>query len=449
MESIQLRKETRNLNQLVDLFLRFNRRLNFSVQHTPHELNINDSHILMEIGFNPGILAKQLVSVLNMEKSILSRALKNLQLGGYLRARSSSVDKREKFLELTAKGYKVVKNDSKARDAMALHCVVALEISERQELTKLLNIFADNLQALDIETRLNDEPLKIAIRRLTRSMGFLGNNTFGSGLPVEELQVLYNIHGHGNSISMTQLRDLLPYELSMLSRLITKLSGEFLIKKDAAQHDKRFINLRLLSKGISKIQTGIVRAEELMERGTSAMTKNEFLRLITLLEAFLIFPELCIDRDLQSSLRFKKIKDENDRQMARNFVVDSLLRQNKQHELPAKLFDTNHKSYSIFSDEELVGVCDIKNEGQNWDIGVLTCNQNRIPKLAAFILLERSLEDIFADDQAAIITMRSDLNSAVIPQTLSNAFSLKKDIIQFTAQNHKRLERLVFPQFDA
>jgi len=432
--------DSESRKRLVDLFLRFNRRLNFIVVDTPHELTINESHVLMEIGFDPGITAKQISLLLNLEKSNISRTLKHLEKLKLIKRDTAHHDAREKHLQLTARGAVVAKVDSVARNLMASECVKTLSQSEVQELAPLLHRMGDNLDALKVHTKPEDDPIKIAIRRLTRSMGFLGNNVLNANMPIEELQVIYLLYKFDNTLSMTKLKSLLPYENSALSRLISKLGAAGILKKEFAPQDKRFVNVRLLKKGEQTISKALFFVEEMLTRGVHNFSQKDFSRLLELLEFFLLVPQIKHSNIRGQKFDIKSIEHESDRQRARSFLVEGMVRENIHDQIPPSLLAPSHICYELVKSKKLIGICDIKPEDSNWNVEAFWLDADAE---ANYIFFNRILEIAFKDKIISSVSMSPQLEVSQRFQELADRKLSSEENLIFTKENFTRLERLI------
>lgn len=81
-------------------------------------LGISEWRVISMLNIEPGITANRICEVINMDKAAASRALGNLNRGGYLEFEESATDARKRFWRLSEKGLRT----HDAIIAIALDC---------------------------------------------------------------------------------------------------------------------------------------------------------------------------------------------------------------------------------------------------------------------------------------------------------------------------------------
>ena len=327
--------------QLYDLVLRFNRRLEHITKKLSPELLINENHLLGELRAHPAITAHDLSLSLRMEKSMLSRMLAAIESRGLVEVSVSARDRRRKFLTLTPKGITALEHDNKVRDQQVIQCIAALDEQEQGELQRLLRLMADGLNSAELHGAEWENPVKIEIRRLTRSLGMLGDNYLGCEMSVENCQVLHLISQGSvqqpNSLRMSELRQLVPYEFSILSRMVTQLTAAGFVRKEPGVKDKREISLHLSANGKARSEFNIDRGGNSLANGMRHFRAEQVGRLCELIEKF-------VSEDSNAALNSgsRLIGDDIElRKEARAFVLAELVRRGLERDVPETILGTS------------------------------------------------------------------------------------------------------------
>jgi len=323
--------------RLFDLVLRFNRRLEHITRRLEPELLINENHLLSELRTHPAITAHDLSRSLQMEKSMLSRMLASIESRGLLEASISTHDRRRKFLSLTPKGILTLENDNKVRDQQVIECIAALDRSEQDELRVLLGLLADGMNAAELVGAEWENPIKIQIRRLTRSLGMLGSNYLGCEMSVENCQILHLIlqatRDSSESTRMSEIRRILPYEFSILSRMISQLQKDGLVQKQPGVSDRRQVHLSLSSSGRARSEFNIDRGGKTLAIGLRDFSSTQIERLCDLIDKF-----VSDDIEIVSGSGSQLVGEQGElRREARAFVVAQLVERGLEREVPEML----------------------------------------------------------------------------------------------------------------
>lgn len=393
-------------SRITDQFLRFNRKLLFAVSEVPHELTVNESQVVSFIEISPGSLSRDLAESLQLDKSTVSRVIASLYKRGVLEEREGAEDRRTKRLYLSEVGVAQLQRDSEARNLMTLRCVEGLSDSQRHELVKLLHRLADNLGATSINTRPDDNPLKIAIRRLTRSMGFLGARSFGSEVPIEIYQIL-NLVGNSkdNGITVAALNLELPYERTTTSHHISHLRRLGLLSKSRSKLDSRQFLIRLTEKGKKHWIRALEGSGRLLEIGLRSFTDDEINQLQSLLAKFLE-NDLFLPVGKQHNVGLlTSINSELEKQSARAFIVRYLIGLGIERRTPATLMLEPCITIGLYgaSNHQLTGVCEFVPNGKDWQMNYLICDSS----IEAKELLRACLERIFLNKKISKVSILS------------------------------------------
>ena len=346
-------------DHLYDLFLRFNRRLVFIMNALNVPLRTNESHLLGELLGQSKTVASELSGKLYLEKSTVSRLLANLEGRGIIVSRVSSTDGRLKRITLTDVGEKVLKADMKARNAEITACVDPLDTGERDLLLSLLTSIADAYEAPILATTPLDDPLLIQIRRLTRAMGFIGENILETGRPVEECQVLHMLLMEGGEMAFQDLSRFLPYELSDFSRLVSRLEKRKLLSKKAIPTDRRRYTVKLSTSGESTARKMMHAGGIRLKVGCKNLSRTRLGELIAVLERFVYAPIPSEYFSPSPSITCEEITDPSLLQIARAFTAEIVVREGLALHLPATLLHPSHRNFIVREDDNIRATLEI------------------------------------------------------------------------------------------
>lgn len=393
-------------SRLFELILRFNRRLTFIIGRLAPPLTLNESHTLGEIGRRQLVTAAEIGRNLVLEKSIVSRLLASLEKRGLITSESSPADGRLKYLKLTASGRELFEEDDKLRSEQVRLCVAALSAYEQADLAYLLNVMADAFQASGVPLQPSDHPLKIQIRRLTRAMGFLGNDLLGTGFSVQKCQILCLMNENPPGLSMAALKEQVPYESSMLSRLVSSLHAAKLICKHSAAGDRRRVDISLSTEGKNLWRRKSTLAGEKIIESLSAEKPEQIEHFATLLDKFLGGKRLLAGIHGENYVDVRLLNSDEQMRIGRAFLVQELVRNGLHGNLPERILSRQSLCLAAFRGDEMKSVLELgKLKGQwrilNFALASDAAQTDLAVKLLAngfdALFMRRSAERIFVD----------------------------------------------------
>lgn len=129
----------------IKLFRHFNRFYTeylglFGQSFYDHPINFTEARILYELDARPGIMAKELMQRLRLDKGHLSRLLKRFRKEGWLHEEPSESDGRVKMLSLTTAGKGVMDLLHTKAIAQAGAALDGLSPEERAELLDAMSV---------------------------------------------------------------------------------------------------------------------------------------------------------------------------------------------------------------------------------------------------------------------------------------------------------------------
>lgn len=111
-----------------------------------YNLTGNEGTILMLLKENEKIYQEEIVNLLQVDKSAVTRLLKNMELKGYIKRILSNEDKRYYLIELTLLGLEKRKKVEYEFNQKNIELEKGLSETELWELKRMLKIVQDNLE---------------------------------------------------------------------------------------------------------------------------------------------------------------------------------------------------------------------------------------------------------------------------------------------------------------
>ena len=109
------------------------------------DLSLSAVHAILEIGFHQDLAAKELTEIIGLEKSSVSRLLKNLEDRGLITSHVGSDDKRKRCLRLTGHGMALFEAINLHADRQVGGAIDLLDGSDAQDVEKALALYAVSL----------------------------------------------------------------------------------------------------------------------------------------------------------------------------------------------------------------------------------------------------------------------------------------------------------------
>lgn len=342
-----------------DMILRLNRRLMVEGGKIPSILPLTFSHAMAELFDNEGISARDISRKIVIDKSTLSRELRNLENVGFIKLKADLRDYRVKLLTLTAKGNRALLEDLERRNQQMKETFKGLNSKERKRTAFFFKALADGSACPILNIISGEEEIEIQLRRLTRGLGALGNNFLGCGEAIESCQILHLISSGGEKLNFSDLNSILPYATDKVSRLVSKLEREGLLKKEVDKKDKRGRFLTLTAKGERYNRQISNCSETLLVRALSSISqedRNEFLSLLSK-------PLMGEVGKEASKITLQKGVNPEDFFSARAFLVQHLLDSDLHHRLEETIISENSFVLIARQGGEVVGILEASSPG--------------------------------------------------------------------------------------
>lgn len=270
------------LQHLFELLVKASIKLDKISRELNSEFSILESYVLATVAEQERCQAKQIVQVLGVGKSALSKVFSNLIKRKYIQEKPDAQDKRGKLLQLTEKGIAALTQDISLKNKQVMTMTKNLSEHEREQLTQLLSLLSDGFQAIKSQPTKGKSHLRAEVERLTRAAGFLGENLLETNLSYQVVEVLLHL-GSKKETATSALVEALPFDKTIVSRLVKKLCEERLVNRRTAEDDGRVLFLSLSPKGLSTYEALCMKATNTLSKPSEKLTGNERETFSTLL----------------------------------------------------------------------------------------------------------------------------------------------------------------------
>jgi DNA-binding MarR family transcriptional regulator len=193
-------------------------------------------------------------------------------------------------------------------------------------------------------------------------MGLLGSDFLGTGLSVEDVQILTALAHHGHAVGLAQITAHLPYSQSAVSRLADSLIKQGLMAKTVDPADRRRFFVHLTLEGKRCINTALDTASRALEPACVALGKR-YARLEEALMRFL--PEATVAAK-ESSVTVHHVESDAERRLARAFLMEELVRTQRHLDASETLISRENTVLTLNSDENIVGVLEVSKRGHRY-----------------------------------------------------------------------------------
>ena len=226
---------------------------------TDPDIDLSSTQIMVMLEFDGNISrgVSEISDRLRITQSTASRTISSLKELRLLQNISTS-DRRCSPVRLTPRVRKrMAKSDAITNKAAKLR-LSKLSRAMRNDLINGLRIVADALRSPETLQRKIDHPLRLQIRRLTKTLGFTSRTLMSSGVTTTEWQVLSEIH-ESSGISPTEISKRLVTHHRVVANVVKGLEKKGYVSRTSKSPDKRVHNIYLTESGrriLDKIDSG-------------------------------------------------------------------------------------------------------------------------------------------------------------------------------------------------
>lgn len=325
-------------------------------------LSTAESHLLGEVTTGRASTAKELAYYLNLPKGTISRLVSGLIERKLLREKVDANDRRSKKLEGTKAGEKLGQTVGNRGNQIVPLLASRLSKEEAEELNSYFHEFSNLAGAPPAHVRKGEFFLRAELRRFIRVMGFMNPRFKSSKLNLGQKEILSAIRdldklGKSNA---SEIAKMVRIEPSNLSSMLSKFEKLGLIKREKSKDDTRKLIISLSKTGVKELETIEAELAQYFAKLFNGATQKQIERFANLLSRF-GDPEgtLGLTRVLQRRLEVKEIVSDIERQRARAYYVEELVKAQEHLTLPERIVSENAINFALLEDSVLNGICSI------------------------------------------------------------------------------------------
>lgn len=384
MNSIHKIHASRNeiCRSLVHCFRIFQRLNRFVTQDMSSDLTILESLLLYELDGDATRSVTELALVMQLDKATISRTLRMMEKKKLIRIRKDPKDARRIEIEIMAHGYKVLdQNDAESNQLLKWFTCFLSEI-EQHRLKEYFKRIADAFGTPISPLRKNDFEIRLQMRRLAKSLGYLKDDFFNTGFTPPQWQVLAALADNGDHATPAFLTTLLSTPSSYMSRLLTGLVSSGLVKRPRAARDSRIRQLFLTDKGWASFYAIENAAASFFEERLLCFSDEELHDCLTLFRVFIRETADGI-RLIDRRFGIRLARTEDEKRSAIGFLLRSLVRSHREAEAPYEICSPADLISILTEEGESKGVLVVESNGKSlqaklWFVDVvmpLTCKE--------------------------------------------------------------------------
>jgi DNA-binding MarR family transcriptional regulator len=389
--------------KLFALFCELQRSNRFVGPSSPNDISLLATHLLIELDADASRSASDFVKLFQLDKIVISRAIKELVGFNLISSNRSLVDSRFNELQITEEGRSAIeKIDAQADQALE---VLRRRISEKEFnlVVSFLAAIGDGLRAPPGVGRVRESEYRVQQRRITRALGLLTNRAWGSSLTSLEFHVLRDVVKSATPLNARILSRRLHSPQNTISQTISSLADAGLLKRTSSKSDNRKKLLRPSVSGRRLFESIELQSSSILRESFASVSKTQISKAVEVLTVFILGP---INR--YNDLRFVEV-DLSERNQYLEFYLTNLLRLQKWRSAPNYLLfeqrvfglqrSTQVEALALFSFTEKTATLDSVVWGRFCDDKSEVVEQ--LLELATAILLEElPLVSIIREDRA-------------------------------------------------
>ncbi|MCB0334169.1 MAG: MarR family transcriptional regulator [Bdellovibrionales bacterium] len=324
------------------------------------EAGLPQHHAARSLSFTEGLVLhlihsvdqqsiKDLADILGLERSWVSRVVGQLEKDNFVESVPSEHDRRSRLISITKRGIKTLEALGTNRSPLMTLYLKSLSQSEQKKLFSTMEDFASRWGAPKCVQSSETHPFDSALVRLSWQAGTVGYNFMQSELSVTQYQVLYELATSSQNLSASDLFEVLPFDMSTISRTIQGFEKDGTLTKIPSKQDKRSFTVTLTKDGKKRWNHCCQLVSDILQPAVSALSNEVEKVLIPFLHRC-NEPKLMRQRNMPSArIQVTPFSPTNPDKAAQAFL------NKKQNKLPSrsKLFE---QCYAISFDDELKAV---------------------------------------------------------------------------------------------
>lgn len=346
-----------NILNSIAFFHRSNRTIESAYGHA---LGVAESSLMQECLASP-LAAHTIGKKLCLSPVKITRMVSALESQGFV---EKTAHGREVVISLTNKGEKIFYEAYKTAQETFEEAMKNITSEKRKQFADLMSRFSDGLDIIKPASLPKDPPLMVPIRALTRALGLLGRNIFGSEYSPLEWHILSLIDINEATITIANIAQDLGISHASITTAVNRLMSFNLLEKLDVSKDHRAKPLTLSVEGKATLQEVTAQGIKLIQkamgdfnqeeertfaflwRDYSGQSKNE--------ESVSVAPNITVRLLYPSELH-----------NARKFIIATRVELQNFDSIPESMLRRKHKNYGVFHELEgtLIGVVECSRFG--------------------------------------------------------------------------------------
>lgn len=322
-------------------------------------LSTSEGFILSELAANPSQSIADLATALGLNKGTVSRAVAHLVTQRYLKVRPVPGPGRRKRLILTDQAAQFLATHNRVNQQMLKRCSSRLTTAEVNNLSTLLEKYADSEQAPQVSSLPGEHSLTISMRRLARSHAITGSSFMESGRSSTEWQLLSLLKYSSEMLQASSFVEALSLQSTTLSQILRRFEEAGWISRYRQNGDKRIRPVTLLSGGRKELERIESCAFRRINQALSRLSSAEAQQLVTLFERY-----TRADGDLettpQGSASILSCHDTDSFRQARTFIIEESCRTGDHRELGPTIASPDNLVFLLSIQKETIGVIEYR-----------------------------------------------------------------------------------------
>jgi DNA-binding MarR family transcriptional regulator len=243
-------------------------------------LTMRESFVLLEFDGGAAKTPAEIAVRLQIDRSTVIRTLARLSESGLLERNASG------SYRVSAQGRRLLDRYDEQSAEILHDSLVRFNSSETTRLGKFLTSLADGTGAEPGDPRKHDHEIRLAMRRLTGSLGILSSNFMGSGITTTTWQIVSEICYADAAPTVADLAFTFSTTHAYMSLTLTQYEKKRWIKRSADNHDQRKVNLLPTEKGRTLVASIEDAGAAFIERALGELPVAECASFVELLSRY-------------------------------------------------------------------------------------------------------------------------------------------------------------------
>ncbi len=321
------------------------------------ELSLLEALSIAEIEARPEIGIQELVPILQIDKSNVSRMISKLVKNEYIDANAHPSDKRRLVLKVGNRGHDFLLQRDRVIASTLGELLKNLSSIEQAELTRYLKILADGHHAPELKFRPAEHPVLVQFRRLSRAIGIYGDSFYGSAENNLTFHILSEIAYSVPPKKIGELAALLGVPLNSMSQILSRLETRGLLRRSTTSQDSRVRHLHLTKLGLEALESVERHAEKRISHAIQELSTERRAHFVDLLLRYVGRSQGAQQNTyiLSEAVLVKPITTAEERQLARVFYILELVRAGRQNDITEMLFEAGDSAFILQKGDAYAG----------------------------------------------------------------------------------------------